>query len=118
MYLNPGNFSVTVIDANNCKQDTTFVIANMISECIPNVFTPNNDGKNDTWNLDDTFLYEDTEVRIYGKYGRLLFQSFGYYEAWDGTNENGENLPNGIYFYTIDIGHGYDQIRGTVTILR
>ena len=116
--LSPGNFSVTVIDANGCIEDTSFVIATMTSECIPNVFTPNGDTQNDTWSLEDTFLYEDSEVRIYGRFGRLLFQSVGYYEAWDGTNEQGNDVPDGVYFYSIEIGHGFDQINGTVTILR
>jgi gliding motility-associated-like protein len=90
----------------------------MTSECIPNVFTPNGDGINDSWSLEDTFLYEDSEVRIYGRFGSLLFQSVGYYEAWDGTNEQGNDVPDGVYFYSIEIGHGFDQINGTVTILR
>ena len=116
--MSPGSFRVTVIDANDCKTDTTFEIATIKDECIPNVFTPNGDGMNDTWNLEDTFLYEDSEIEIYGKFGRLLFQSSGYHDAWDGTNENGEDLTNGIYFYIIEIGHGFEKIKGTVTILR
>jgi gliding motility-associated-like protein len=115
--LSPGNFSVTVIDANGCIEDTSFVIAAMTSECIPNVFTPNGDTQNDTWSLEDTFLYEDSEVRIYGRFGRLLFQSVGYHKDWDGTNQ-GNKVPDGVYFYSIEIGHGFDQINGTVTILR
>ena len=40
------------------------------------------------------------------------------YEPWDGTNEKGNDVPDGVYFYSIDIGHGFDPIKGTVTILR
>ena len=116
--MSPGNYSVTVIDGNSCIQDTSFVIATMTSECIPNVFTPNGDGINDSWSLEDTFLYEDSEVRIYGRFGRLLFHSIGYHDKWDGTNKKGNNLSDGVYFYSIEIGHGFDQINGTVTILR
>ena len=116
--MSPGNYSVTVIDGNSCVQDTSFSIATMTSECIPNIFTPNGDGINDTWSLEDTFLYEDSEVRIYGRFGRLIFHSFGYHHKWDGTNKQGNDLPDGVYFYSIEIGHGFDQINGTVTILR
>ena len=116
--MSPGDFSVTVIDANGCEEDTAFVIATMTSECVPNVFSPNGDTKNDTWSLEDTFLYEDSEVRIYGRFGKLLFQSVGYHDKWDGTNEKGNDVPDGVYFYSIQIGHGFDQINGTVTILR
>ena len=57
-------------------------------------------------------------MRIYGRFGKLLFQSVGYHDKWDGTNEKGNDVPDGVYFYSIQIGHGFDQINGTVTILR
>ena len=64
-------------------------------------------------------MYEDSEVRIYGRFGRLIFQSVGYHDKWDGTSETGEDMPAGVYFlFPIDIGHGFDLIQGTVTILR
>ena len=116
--MSPGSFSVIVIDDNGCVKDTSFVIATMSSICIPNVFTPNGDDINDTWILEDTFLYSDSEVRVYGRYGKLLFQSDGYHVAWDGTNNKGNDVPDGAYFYCIEIGHGFEQINGTVTILR
>ena len=116
--MSPGNFSVTVSDDNGCIADTSFEIAIMTSECIPNVFTPNGDDVNDSWSLEDTFLYADSRVRIYGRFGKLLFESIGYHEHWDGTNLNGNDVPDGVYFYSIDIGHGVEQINGTVTILR
>ena len=116
--ISPGDYYISVIDGNGCQQDTSFVIATMTSDCIPNVFTPNGDNTNDTWSLEDTFLYEDSEVKIFGRFGKLIFQSVGYTEQWDGTNLQGENVPEGVYFYIIDVGNGFDQIKGTVTILR
>jgi len=116
--LNPGNYSISVMDNNACVEDTAFVIATMSEECIPNVFTPNGDNVNDSWNLEDTFLYSDTEVKIYGRYGRLLFHSVGYGTPWDGKNKKGNDVPDGVYFYSIEIGHEYDAIKGSVTIIR
>ena len=116
--LSPGNYSVTVIDNNACVEDTSFVIATISAECVPNVFTPNGDNINDTWNLESTFLYSDSEIRIYGRYGRLIFQSVGYTTPWDGKNENGNNATEGAYFYHIEIGHDFDAIKGNVTIIR
>ncbi len=116
--MSPGNFSITVTDINGCNQDTSFIIATMTSECVPNVFSPNGDGLNDFWSLEDTFLYEDSEVRIYGRFGKLLFRSIGYHKKWDGTCEGGKDVPDGVYFYSIEIAHGFDPLMGTVTILR
>jgi gliding motility-associated-like protein len=116
--MSPGNYNVTVIDGNGCEVDTAFTIATMTSDCVPNVFSPNGDGINDSWSLEDTFLYAESEVRIYGRFGRLIFQSVGYHKPWDGTNENGKDLPDGVYFYHLEIGNGFDPIQGTVTIIR
>ena len=114
----PGNHTLIVIDENGCEVDTSFTIATMTSDCVPNVFSPNGDGINDSWSLEDTFLYAESEVRIYGRFGRLFFQSVGYHTPWDGTNENGKDLPDGVYFYHLQIGNGFDPIQGTVTIIR
>jgi len=116
--LSPGNYTVTIMDNNACTKDTSFVIATISSDCVPNVFTPNGDNINDTWNLESTFLYSDSEVRIYGRYGRLLFQSVGYSTPWDGKTENGNDVSEGAYFYHIEIGHDFDAIKGSVTIIR
>ena len=116
--MSPGNYHVTVIDGNGCEVDTAFTIATMTSDCVPNVFSPNGDGINDSWSLEDTFLYSESEVRIYGRFGKLIFQSVGYYTPWDGTSENGQDLPDGVYFYYLEIGNGFDPIKGTVTIIR
>ena len=115
---NPGTHSVTVIDNNSCETDTNFVIASMSSECIPNIFSPNNDGINDSWNLEDTFLYPNSEVKIYGRFGKLLFESIGYKNPWNGKTMKGNDVPEGTYFYCIEIGNGYDSIKGTVVIVR
>jgi len=116
--LNPGNHSVTVMDNNGCTEDTIFEIAVMSAECVPNVFSPNGDDTNDTWRLENTFLYSDSEVSVYGRYGKLLFQSIGYASPWDGKNKKGNDVPDGAYFYSIEIGHDYDAIKGSVTIVR
>ena len=116
--LNPGNHSVTVMDNNACIEDTSFVIATMSSECVPNVFSPGNDDLNNTWRLENTFLFNDSEIRVYGRYGNLLFKSIGYEDAWDGRNTKGQDVPAGTYFYSIEIGHGFDVIKGSVSIFR
>ena len=116
--LFPGLYSVQVTDENFCSVDTIFQIARMTSDCIPNVFSPNNDGVNDVWSLEDAFLYLDTEVKIYGRYGNLVFKSIGYSSPWDGKNQRGNDVEDGAYFYVIDFGKGIDKIKGTVSVIR
>ena len=116
--LFPGKFSVEITDENSCVVDTTFHIAAISKDCIPNVFTPNSDGVNDVWNLEDAFLYLDTEVKVYGRYGNLVFQSIGYETPWDGKNKMGNPLEDGPYFYVIHVGNDIETIKGTVSIIR
>jgi predicted Zn-dependent protease len=47
-----------------------------------------------------------------------VFESSGYDNAWDGTNEDGTDLSAGCYFYYIEIGKDTEPIKGTVTIVR
>ena len=116
--LSPGPLSVQVMDNNACTLDTTFRIAAMTPECVPNVFTPNNDQVNDFWNLEQAYLYSDSEIKVWGRFGRKVFESIGYENPWDGKTENGNDVPDGVYYYHIELGNGYDPIQGTVTILR
>ena len=116
--INPGKYTVAVTDDNNCSVDTSFYIASMTSQCIPNIFTPNFDNINDFWTLEDAFFYDDSEVSVYNRYGKLVFQSYGYRDPWDGTNISGNEVEEGTYFYVIDLGGGIDKIKGSVMIIR
>ena len=109
---------MSLFDKNGCQLDTSIVIAAIGADCIPNVFSPNGDNVNDIWELEDAFLYADSEIKIYGRFGKKMFESYGYETPWDGTNEKGRAVPDGIYFYIINLGNGHDPIKGTITIIR
>ena len=116
--LNPGLYSVEIIDENLCMIDTAFRIAAFTSDCVPNVFTPNGDDVNDVWLLEDAFFYSDSEVKVYNRYGKLVFKSVGYETPWDGKNQTGNYVEDGAYFYVIDLGDEFDKIKGSVSIIR
>lgn len=89
-------------------------------EKIPNTFTPNGDGKNDTWYI--PWLYRlNTQVKIdiYDRWGQLVYHSDNGLPAagWDG-NRSGKKLPMDSYYYIIDLGNSSAPIRGSVTIIR
>ncbi|MBL7932816.1 MAG: gliding motility-associated C-terminal domain-containing protein, partial [Bacteroidia bacterium] len=117
--------SLTVTDQFGCPNTYTSevrvsTIVSDLVKLIPNVITPNNDGKNDLWRME--FLevfFPDVEIEIYNRWGVRLFRSVGYSNAWDGSYL-GSPLPVGAYFYTINL-HDKDQtpvIKGTVTIVK
>ena len=51
---------------------------------IPNGFSPNGDGKNDTWILDLIYLFPNNEVEVYNRWGEQLFYSKGYNTPFNG----------------------------------
>lgn len=68
--------------------------------------------------IQSKLIYSDTEIKIYGRFGREIYESVGYDNPWDGKNKKGNDVPDGVYFYHIELGHGYSPIKGTVTIVR
>jgi gliding motility-associated-like protein len=99
------------------SDDITLTINVPPSIHIPNTFTPNGDGINDTWNIPDLSFYPKCVLRIFNRYGTELMQSKGYSKAWNGTF-SGKLLPAGVYYYLIDTNDGQPKLSGNVTILR
>jgi len=84
---------------------------------VPNTFTPNGDGKNDTWVIENLPKYPIQWVQVFDRYGQLIFESHGYNHPWDGTY-NESPLPSGTYYYIIELGDSGNPKTGYVTILR
>jgi gliding motility-associated-like protein len=85
---------------------------------VPNAFTPNGDGINDTWIIDGLQTYPDNEVMIYNRYGGKVFESYGYKNAWKGMSANDKPLPAGVYYYVIKTKSTANKLTGWVMILR
>ncbi len=84
---------------------------------VPNTFTPNNDGINDTWIIDHLTDYPNVRVQVFNRYGQLVFESKGYTKPWDGTM-NAKSLPFGTYYYVIEPGNGRKPVTGYVTLIK
>ena len=67
---------------------------------IPNTFTPDGDKFNNTWKAEHYLDISEWELRVYNRWGQVLFESFDSQEGWDGTF-NGEMVQDGTYGYTI-----------------
>ncbi|WP_121809932.1 gliding motility-associated C-terminal domain-containing protein [Mucilaginibacter kameinonensis] len=72
---------------------------------IPNTFTPNGDGINDTWQIDALGAYDNAITQVFNRYGTIVYNAKGYTKPWDGTY-NGNRLPPGTYYYKIDLKNG------------
>lgn len=86
---------------------------------VPNAFSPNGDGVNDTWNIKYLESYANATVTVFSRYGSIVYYSSkGYSQPWSGQ-ANGSDLPMGSYYYIIDPKTvGRKPIAGNVTIIR
>ncbi|MHC1707901.1 MAG: PKD domain-containing protein [Bacteroidales bacterium] len=126
IFLSPGIFEVKLIinslDPDFCSdtalltitaEDTSFVD-------VPNVFTPNNDGYNDFFTIESHFL-ESWSITIFNRWGRVVYSINNGNIYWNGKNNDGSELPEGTYFFTLDAkgkdGRDYSK-QGSVTLLR
>jgi gliding motility-associated-like protein len=110
-------YTLTVTTDKGCIATTQIFIKVLKFPEVPNSFTPNGDGNNDTWNVKYLESYPDATVHIFNRYGEKLFQIVNYLTPWDGT-KNGSDLPVGTYYYIINPQNGRKIISGSVTIIR
>ncbi len=118
-YVEPGTYSVTVIDGEDCATTVSDIVVDASQSCIQvaNTFTPNGDGMNDTWNLDFT-AYSNANLQVFSKWGTLVYQTDATSIQWDGTDLNGSNLPAGTYYYIIELDGGSITQNGPISIVR
>lgn len=84
---------------------------------IPTGFTPNNDGKNDLWEIPSLATYPGSILTVFNRNGTEIFKTISYARAWDGTNK-GKSLPFGTYYYVIDLKDGTPPLSGWVSLIR
>ena len=84
---------------------------------IPNTFTPNGDGINDTWDIKFLGDYINCSVDVFTRWGQKIYSSVGYSVPWNGTY-NGSALPTGTYYYIINLKNGLTPLSGFVAIVR
>jgi gliding motility-associated-like protein len=103
--IDAGDYSLVVQDANGCELDTTFTMVCLeLVPPTPNEFiSPNNDGLNEAWFIDNILYYTEATVQVYNRWGVEVYRAEPpYLNDWDGTNNQGQVLPSATYFYVID----------------
>ena len=85
---------------------------------IPQIFTPNSDGSNDSWELIDIDYFPKNNLTIFNRWGDVVYEKSSYLNEWDGKNMAGDDLPDGTYYYVVDLGNGHELYKGFVVITR
>ena len=114
--LSPQTYSLLITDNNGCQLTDQLEVPVINDSCLFNAFSPNGDLVNDTWVVNPSFLYEDSEVTIYNRWGAKIYESKGYAQAWDGKNSSGNLVKEGVYFYSIVLNNGYEKIKGSLSV--
>ena len=100
-------YVVRVVDANGCEVEANIFIEFIDIE-IPNFFTPDGDGLNDTWQPQNQEGFPEILTIIFDRYGREVYQMTLNSPGWDGLYNDTE-LPTGDYWYVIKLRGANDD---------
>ena len=118
-YKYPGDYTVCLIARNefNCFDTSCLEITILPDEIIiPNIFSPNKDLVNDEfiiYGINDRF-----EIKIYNRWGNLVFGENPYNNNWNGTSSKGRNLSEGQYYYILKNNEEEIEINGSMMLIR
>jgi len=118
----PPSTTLYIISATDTRSGCTAVdtmqVGVFTALYIPTAFTPNRDGKNDTWEISGLAMYPSAKVYVFERAGQLVFESSNYNAAyWDGRYK-GKLLPAGVYVYLIQLNDEKKTLlKGTLTII-
>ena len=123
-FLTQGQYNVSLVAYNDSLtslcSDTFNLIIDVEGYDIFNVFSPNQDGKNDIFKFNEWML-KGMYVEIYNRWGQRIYHWDMIGGYWDGKSYNGEELPEGVYFYKMNAtgvdGYQFKQ-QGSITLLR
>lgn len=115
--LSPGTYSITVLAINSSSVaidsvSFNYTIAASTEPCLLTVFngfTPNGDGINDNWVIENIENFPDNKVTIFNRWGNKVWDTKDYNNTsnfWNGQTQTGAVLTSGTYFYVIEIDKG------------
>ncbi len=115
-----GDYSFTITDVRGCELSLPVIsLVDNPVDCIriPNAFTPNGDGVNDSFIVENLSMFPGAVTQIYNRWGQMLYEAKGADVPWDGTY-NGKLVPTGSYLYVVNLFNGELPYVGVVTLLK
>jgi gliding motility-associated-like protein len=83
---------------------------------VTNFISPNGDGYNDNWQIENIHFYKGFVLKIFDSNGSKVYSSDDYQNEWHGQNYKGDILPNGVYYYQFKSSSV--EYKGTVQLYR
>jgi gliding motility-associated-like protein len=86
---------------------------------LPNLITPDGDGKNDKWILNYKINLDGSDLVIFNRWGETVYEASNYTNDWDGTYKtSGKALPDDTYYYVLKVPNHQNYIyKGAINIL-
>jgi len=109
------DISVKVIGCDTVYGSTNVIVENC-EITIPNIITPNGDGINDLFYITNVEFYPNSEIKIYNRWGKLIYENNNYQGDWDASN-----YSDGTYYYIFKLNYGKGKIKeynGTISIIK
>lgn len=107
---------------SDCDSTITDPPPSFACDNLYNIITPNQDGKNDAWIVEQLLTptpgIDQVEVKIYTRWGQEVYTSPNYQNDWSGQDKNSRPLPNGTYYYLLIFDEDQKPCKGDVTILK
>lgn len=115
-----GNYTLVVTNANGCTAESAqlFFTPTFTAENIPEGFSPNGDGTNDLFRIESIEFYPNNEIKIFNRWGNVVFEAAPYNSEWNGQSKQGNDLTDGTYFYILDLKDGSEPYSGYIIINR
>jgi gliding motility-associated-like protein len=115
---------LSVYDRYSCADTLCDTIPVYVANLwVPNAFTPDGNGNNDVFHVVTTDMApEDYNLRIFDRWGHLVFESSDPAQGWDGGNKNGGKCPTGVYVWQVEYRPLFTSDKltrtGTVTLTK
>ncbi|MFQ5445535.1 MAG: gliding motility-associated C-terminal domain-containing protein [Saprospiraceae bacterium] len=113
----PDSFTYVICNPAGCDTATVFITVQCTGVEIFNGFSPNGDGVNDFFKIGGLQNYPGHHLQVYNRWGNLVFEATNYQNTWNGTWKD-KDLPDGTYFYYLDLGDGSKALSGFVELHR
>ena len=115
--VNDMAYTLTAVSEYGCSNQDQVLVKVVAGIFVPTAFTPNQDGKNDSWTISDLDPLLHAKVNVYNRYGQLVYQATGMQVDWNGTLQ-GIPQPSGTYVYLIHFMDGTPDMKGTLQLIR
>ena len=101
-----------------CANATVSITIEIDDLIIPDAISPNGDGLNDIWIIPGILDRKTRRMTIVNRWGSVLYRVESYENEWNGTNREGKPLPEGTYYYYLDMGADEGTREGPITVVR